>query len=198
MGFAIWNLELNAGLQRSGFAAGCVVIMLSAFLCGCDSQKSDDAAEDAEICYELANAHSEAGRYAEAIAAYKKAVALNPDYADAYHGLGLAYLMVGQDTDAIAACKKAIALKPYCAESYGNMGRAYYELGQYAEAIVAFKKTIAIKPDYSFVYCAMGATYEKLKQNTLAIAAYEEFIAIEPKGESADLAREAIRRLRER
>ncbi len=47
-----------------------------------------------------------------AIAAYKKAIVIKPDYANAYCSMGFAYDDLKRYTDALAAYKKAIALEP--------------------------------------------------------------------------------------
>jgi len=49
-------------------------------------------------------------RYPEAIAAYKQAIALKPDYAEAYYSMGLTYEVMGRDPDAIAAYRNVVRI----------------------------------------------------------------------------------------
>jgi len=56
-------------------------------------------------------------RYKEAIVAYKKAIDIKPDYAEAYYEMGGAYCGLRQFQDAIATHKKAVAIKPDYAAS---------------------------------------------------------------------------------
>ena len=75
------------------------------------SQKSVYAAMDLGLIY-----HSQ-GKYDEAIASYKEAIRIRPDYTNAYYGLGMTYKSLGQYQDAIASYKEAIRIKPrscYC------------------------------------------------------------------------------------
>jgi len=79
--------------------AGCGVIVLSAFLCGCNSQKDGDADGNATTKKDDADGN----------AAAKKNDA--DKLADAHNTKAIAYLKKGRYSDAIAACKKAIAIK---------------------------------------------------------------------------------------
>ena len=56
----------------------------------------------AETYNKLGDAHYYAGRFNEAIQAYKQAARLRPDQPDAYYNLGLAYLEIGDRESAIA------------------------------------------------------------------------------------------------
>ena len=57
-------------------------------------------------------AYGKLEQYEEALAGYKKATDLKPDYALAYRDMGKAYSDLGQDDDAIAAYKMFIAVQP--------------------------------------------------------------------------------------
>jgi len=100
----------------------CVLIVLPVFLCGCKSP------EDAEAYYEEGIDHSDAGRYAEAIVAYKKVIAIEPDDSEAHIEIGVAYSSLGKYMEAIAACKKFIAIKPNDAGVYYFLGNCHYLL----------------------------------------------------------------------
>jgi tetratricopeptide (TPR) repeat protein len=50
------------------------------------------------------------GRMQEAIASYKQAIQLNPNYADAYQNLGVVLLKIGKVPESLSAFGKAIAL----------------------------------------------------------------------------------------
>jgi hypothetical protein len=57
-----------------------------------------------------------------AVASYDKAIALKPDYAEAYYNRGNALQELKQFDAAVASYDKAIALKPDYAEAYYNRG----------------------------------------------------------------------------
>ena len=70
------------------------------------------AAKQANAYLHEGLAHYAAGRNTEAIAAYKKAIKLKPDYPEAYLYMGYAYEQIKQYTDAIAAYRQYLRLKP--------------------------------------------------------------------------------------
>ena len=55
--------------------------------------------------YRLATEYLKDGRYVEAAAKFRRAVELNPEYLEAWRGLGDAYKLAGVHKEAIAAWK---------------------------------------------------------------------------------------------
>ena len=64
----------------------------------------------------------EQGKLEEAIEAYNKALAIKPDYAEAYNNMGIALKEQGKLEEAIEAYNKALAIKPDYAEAYLQHG----------------------------------------------------------------------------
>jgi len=89
-------------------------------------------------------AYDSKGMFDEAIAECKKAIAINPNYAEAHTNLGLAYGDKGMFDEAIAECKKAIAINPNYAKAHNNLAVVYYEQGQYDLAIKHCDKAIEL------------------------------------------------------
>ena len=56
-----------------------------------------------------------------AIAAYKKALSLKPDYANAYNNMGVALTEQGNLEEATIAYNKAISIKPNYANAHRNL-----------------------------------------------------------------------------
>ena len=80
------------------------------------------------------------GKLDEAIEAYKKAISIKPDYAEAYNNMGNALQDKGTRDEAIEAYKKAISITPDYAEAYYNMGVSLQDKGKLDEAIDTYKK----------------------------------------------------------
>ena len=125
-------------------------------------------------------AYDSKGMFDEAIAECKKAIAINPNYAEAHTNLGLAYYNKGMWDEAIAECKKAIAINPNSAEAHNNLGLAYYNKGMRDEAIAECKKAIAINPNYAKAHYNLGLAYVNKGMWDEAIAEYKKAIAINP------------------
>ena len=87
------------------------------------------------------------GQVDEAIAHYRKALEIKPDYAEAHNNLGNALAGRGQVDEAIAHYRKALEIKPDYAEAHYNLGNALAGRGQVDEAIAHYRKALEIKPD---------------------------------------------------
>lgn len=78
---------------------------------------------------------SQAGQYESAVVSFKKAVSLNPNYAEAYNMLGFCTRKLGNTADAFAYYDKALALKPNFPEAREYYGEAYLQAGDLAKAV---------------------------------------------------------------
>src|SRR5260221_8310045 len=91
----------------------------------------------------------QAGRYADAIKLYTKAIQLEPDYTYAFNDRGYAYSCLKDYQNAIHDYDKAIAFKPDYVLAFANRGDAYLGLKNYENALRDYAKVIALKPDYA-------------------------------------------------
>ena len=114
----------------------------------------------------------------ESIAAYRKAIALKPDYAEAYCDLGAVLGSKGHLEEAIAAYRQATALKPDFPEAYDNLGNALIKIGHLDEAISVFQRAVALKPDYAEAHCNLGVGLREVGLLDQAIVAFRQAIAL--------------------
>ena len=70
------------------------------------------ASAELEACFDEANGHLAVGELEEAIALYRRCVAEDPQFFDAWHALGMALLKVGEIKEAIGAGLMATTLRP--------------------------------------------------------------------------------------
>jgi tetratricopeptide (TPR) repeat protein len=83
---------------------------------------------------EVARAHNNLGVFYdkkkgmtdEAIAKFKKAISINPDFEDAHYNLGVNYCKKRMIDGAISEFKKAIEINPDHVGAYYNLGVVYY------------------------------------------------------------------------
>jgi predicted TPR repeat methyltransferase len=95
----------------------------------------------------MGNALEKQGKLEDATETYNKALAVKPDYAEAYNNMGIILEEQGKLEEAIEVYTKALAIKPDFAQAYNNMGNTLKEQGKLEEAIEAYNKALAIKPD---------------------------------------------------
>ncbi|MGH6907325.1 MAG: tetratricopeptide repeat protein [Aestuariivirga sp.] len=118
-GFFLLQLVLLAGLTaasaRADNWADCKSPTPDLRIQGCTAiiDAGTDTAGNLGVAYNnRGNAYSNKNEYDLAIADYDKAIALNPEYAEAYNNRGNAYYRKGKYDRAIADYDKAIALNP--------------------------------------------------------------------------------------
>lgn len=118
--------------------------------------------------------------YDKAIEAFTKAIALDPNLADAYRNRGNIYTEKGQYDRAIENYNMAVVLDPNFAPAYTHRGFAYGNKGLYDRAIEDFNKAIALNPNNGYAYSCRGVAYNGKKQYNMAIEDYNKAIALEP------------------
>ncbi|MEG4035570.1 tetratricopeptide repeat protein [Microcoleus sp. S36b_A4] len=129
--------------------------------------------------HDLGNSLQECGRFDESVAAYKKAIELNPNFSWSYHSLGDVLLKLEKWEEAVAAYKKAVELNPDFSWSYHNLGDALLKLRRWEEAAAAYRCEIALNSDFAWSFCNLGDALTKLKQWDEAIATYLKAIEID-------------------
>ncbi|HVX87234.1 MAG TPA: tetratricopeptide repeat protein, partial [Phycisphaerae bacterium] len=94
----------------------------------------------------LGEAHRRAGRREEAVAWFRKALAIQEAYPDAYTNLGLALMELGRAEEALAAFERAVQLRPGHAAGHSNVGDALAKLGRVEEAKRAYERALELNP----------------------------------------------------
>ncbi|HEX3252474.1 MAG TPA: tetratricopeptide repeat protein [Pyrinomonadaceae bacterium] len=86
--------------------------------------------------------------FTQAIAHYKKATEIAPDYSTAYNILGYAYRQNEAYSDAENAFKKYIELIPNDPNPYDSYAELLLKMGRFDEAITQYNKALAIDPNF--------------------------------------------------
>jgi len=90
------------------------------------------------------------GRYGNmemAIYHFKRAIELNPQYADAHHNLGNAYAILGEFDLALENYQQAAKFNPTLWQSYQQMSAVYYHLGNQEKALENINQALTIFPN---------------------------------------------------
>ncbi|MDW7990603.1 MAG: tetratricopeptide repeat protein [Anaerolineae bacterium] len=115
--------------------------------------------QEPAVWYRLGVALAEAGQKDEAMAAYQRAVELDPKLAPPWNGLGNVYSDLGQYEEAMAAYRRAIELDPKEAGFWNNLGNAYSDLGRHEEAIEAYRQAIELDPKDAYPWNGLGIVH---------------------------------------
>jgi predicted O-linked N-acetylglucosamine transferase (SPINDLY family) len=138
-----------------------------------------------EQAMQIALAHHEAGRLAEAEAIYRQVLAQVPQHAGALHLLGTVALQTGHLDAAIDLIGRALALNPGLAEAHCNRAEALRRAGRLDDAIAAFDQAIALDPGLASAHLKRGVALHQASRTRDAIEAYERALALEPGGVDA-------------
>jgi tetratricopeptide (TPR) repeat protein len=152
----------------------------------------------------------------KAISALNQAVRLDPDLAEAYFKLGVAYALVEtrdslnleatperDDTNAktprekklnseiafekaIEAYKKYLETHPDDHQAHFNLGLAYNKLNEDENAAKALKKAAELNPEDSLYQTELGAILIKLAQYREAIAPLKKALELDPENVEAE------------
>lgn len=102
----------------------------------------------------------------EAVHLLEKAMALDPNYAQAYAGMGYALSLKAQFLTmpalldrAVEYLQKAIELRPALSDSYSVLGMVFIAMDRVDDAIGALKRALSLAPQDSFVHAALGRAY---------------------------------------
>lgn len=96
--------------------------------------------------YERAMALERVGRIDEALAEYRRAVDVDPGFAEAYEALGYHYQRRGLLMKSLDAFQTLARLEGHYA-AYFNMGYILVELERYEDALEAFQQCLTLAPD---------------------------------------------------
>ena len=92
----------------------------------------------------LGRASAARGDHAQALAEYRRAVEISPQYAKAYNSMGLALEELGRDDEALSAYMKAAETDSSLASVRNNIGSFLLKRGEVAEAKEWFEDAIAL------------------------------------------------------
>jgi DNA-binding transcriptional MerR regulator len=104
----------------------------------------------------------EAGSPEEAIAAYRRAIALEPSHADAHVNLGRLLHEAGDAAEAAAHYEAALAARADDAIAAFNLGVALEDLRKLPEALLAYQKAARLDPENADAHFNAAALAERL------------------------------------
>ena len=93
-----------------------------------------ESTEERDTLFDDANGELAIGELEAAIAGYRKCVALDPEFFDGWHALGMALMKTGEHKAAIGAGLQAVTLKPNDLLAWTGLSQMYVKDGQIMEA----------------------------------------------------------------
>jgi tetratricopeptide (TPR) repeat protein len=115
-----------------------------------------------------------------AILNYEKALALKPDYVDAYLNIGSIYNEKCDFDRALAFYNKAIALNGMLPQAYYNRGIILQEMQKHEDALADYDRATALKPDFYSAYLNKSVILYELKRKSEAVRNYKRILKLDP------------------
>ncbi len=151
------------------------------------------AAEKAlELDELLADAHTSRARialnyeldWAGAGKGYRRALELNPGYANAHHWYGYYLMLTGRLKEAEAEMRRALELDPLSPIINANIGMCFYVARQYDAAMAHWRKALEMHRNYRLLHEYMTAAYVGKEMYREAVAEMQKGLALSGAGPS--------------
>jgi tetratricopeptide (TPR) repeat protein len=97
--------------------------------------------------------------YVRAAECFKKAISLNPEYAQAYNLLGYSHRFLGDVAAAENAFKKYTTLIPDDPNPYDSYAELLLKVGRLDEAVILYRKALSINPNFSNSHIGIAAAH---------------------------------------
>jgi predicted O-linked N-acetylglucosamine transferase (SPINDLY family) len=128
----------------------------------------------------LGNGLRDQGRFDEAAACYRRALAIEPDFPAAHVSLGNVLNDQDRPSEAIACFQNAIAVRPDYPDAYANLGNAFQYLGEMDKAITCYRRAVALDPDYFEAHHNLGNALDTEGRTEEALECFRKALALNP------------------
>jgi tetratricopeptide (TPR) repeat protein len=119
-------------------------------------------------------------RLGEALAGYDRALAVQPDHANALNDRGVTLHLLQRFEEALASYDRALAVQPDHADALNNRGLALHQLQRWDEALASYIKALTLRPHYAAALYNCGVTSQQLRRFGEALASYDRALALQP------------------
>ena len=126
------------------------------------------------------NALSAEGKFAEAEAAYRQAITIDPKKASYWQNLGVTYYQMQRLSDAEQSLKTGLQLTPNDAQLNYLLGIVYLQMARYSDSSIYLLKANQLDPNLPEAYYGLGALYKQQGKRDEAIRAFERFLELGP------------------
>ncbi len=146
--------------------------------------------EQAETWFERASEwDSDPAQWEDAIAAYRRVVAIDPTYAAAWNNLGLLLHRMGQYDEARAAYESALTQDPSCCEAVYNLGSLAEDRGDLDDAVERYRSALELSPDYADAHFNLAGALARAGRADEAIEHWQRYLELDGGSPWARIAR---------
>jgi len=128
---------------------------------------------DARVAFNQAYSLGRAGREEAAVAAYRKALELDPTYEKVHYNLGLALLGLERYEEARDELLAYLPTEPESPRVLQSIGTCHYHLGDYDDAVEFFERALEFE-ETPATWNNLGLAYEKLGEKSSAQGCFKK------------------------
>lgn len=146
------------------------------------AQISNPEMLDAVFYFYYGAALERSGQFEKAVQQFKKAIEINPDYADAYNYLGFMYADKNIQLDeALQLIEKALVYEPENGAFIDSLGWIYFRQGKLDQALTCLQRASKIIGNDAVVFDHLGDIYFKMGKQAEALQYYQKAVELDPK-----------------
>ena len=134
--------------------------------------------KDERAHHVLAKYYFDQQEYDEAIAEFRKAIEIAPDFSPPYNLLGYANRGIENYPEAEKAFQKYIDLNPNDPNPYDSYAELLLKMGRFEESIQSYRKALAIKHDFTPSHMGITANWVYQGKHKEARSQLQEFLKI--------------------
>ena len=120
------------------------------------------------------------GKTPDAIAQFRRAIEIKPDYAEAHYNLAIVLDRQGKPDEAIDNYQKALEINPDFAAAHNNLGTALLNQGRLEEASEHYHQALDKDPAFAEAHSNLGFLLTKQGGTAEAIEEYRKAIELNP------------------
>jgi superkiller protein 3 len=135
---------------------------------------------DPEMHFNNGVTYFQQGDTAKAVAEFKKAVRIKPNFAAAYYNLGVCHLAPGKYNVANRYFNQTVKFDPGYVDAYYSLGMSYVAMESLPEAKQILYKGISVNPKASSLYYSIGYLFLLRGQADSARWAFKKVTQLEP------------------
>jgi len=135
---------------------------------------------DARRWYLRGNALLAADRNEDALTAFDRAIASEPDVHQVHNNRGTVLGMLGRFEEGDVAYRRAIELSPESSSPHFNRGVSLGKMGRWKDSLQSYDRAIELQPSDSPAHNNRGAALSALERHDEALAEYDRTIELKP------------------
>lgn len=138
------------------------------------------------LYFARAAARDSLGRWSEAEADLRQALAIAPDQPDVMNYLGYTWVDRGENLqEGMALIRRAAEIRPTSGAIIDSLGWAHYRLGDYRQAVLFLERAVELEPGSSVLNDHLGDAYWRLGRRTEARFQWRRALSQNPEDPAA-------------